>query len=397
MPEEILELNMDDIINDIDNNDINNFENDCEKVRSLADEYLHDRLLLVRDESENPGESENIENIEDIEDVEILREPELSEEDKIFIENHIADCKECSDFIEEEKKYLDEVSLAGYVPEISISQYVMDKIIENKMTVDKPAKRRIFPVGLLSAAAVVIIMFALARSGPLDLFIKKDNVKNAVNPAPEYTTVAELNAAYGTLADDLKDGQNNNEKPEAPEVPEEPRVFMVAEDSISDEGEAGGGYNDDVVVEEDMPMVADADTGMPMAEEVYPENITAAVEAIEAETEATLMMAPPPMMIPKGGDGYMSYDDFLAINNYMVFEKIYRINFNDIADKEEIIFEGIEFSAMDQTGKFDIIEKMFDERLIKNLQDNQINVEEWIVENIDGVETQYIGIIYDME
>ena len=125
----------------------------CEKFISLADEYLRGELS------------------------------ELSEEEKNFADNHINECKDCADYIEGEKNYLKAVKLAEYIPEISVSQSVMDEIIENRMVVNKPPKRRFVPVGFISAAAVVIIMFMIARGGPLNLFMKSAQDINSIENA----------------------------------------------------------------------------------------------------------------------------------------------------------------------------------------------------------------------
>jgi len=108
----------------------------CDNIKILADEYFHG---------------------------------ELSPEDKNIVEAHIKSCANCAEFFESEKKYYKELKLAAHEPEISIAGAVMDKIINERIIVDKPAKKRFVPFGLISAAVIVLVMFIASRDA-LDLF-----------------------------------------------------------------------------------------------------------------------------------------------------------------------------------------------------------------------------------
>ena len=337
----ILKLNIDD------------WESDCEKVKSLADEYLHDELILHGE----PGISGKL---------------ELPEEDKDFIDRHIAGCRDCLDFIEAESRYLEEIKSAEYVPEISISQSVMDRIIENRLIVDKPPKRRIFPVGLVSAAAVVLIMFALTKTGALNLFMKYDNTGSLKNAGPE--SANEMPADGDSWLAALPDDEARNKA-------------RRAMDGLVDYGEDAADR-----AEENEEIIAAAPAAF-AAEDIAPDEMPFATAP-----DFPLPMSPPAPRTNAETQN-MSYENFMAMNKNLDFYKIYRLKNNDVAGKEEDIFKDIEFSAMDPDGRFDIIEKRYDEILNRNLLENNISAEEWLSEKSEGAETdnEYIGIIYDID
>ncbi|MCL2813301.1 MAG: hypothetical protein FWD23_01745, partial [Oscillospiraceae bacterium] len=99
----------------------NTYQNDCEKVKSMADEYLHDELIVFGG-SENSGDS---------------RELELSEDDRGFVDGHLGHCAGCLAFIEAESIYLENMAQAGYEPEASVWEFVADKI-SGGASIEKP-------------------------------------------------------------------------------------------------------------------------------------------------------------------------------------------------------------------------------------------------------------------
>jgi len=179
----------------------NNENNDCEKLKSLADEYLHD---------------------------------ELSDEEKEFIENHIKECADCADFITSEKLYLDGIKLAEYEPGISISQSVMKRITENKTVIEKPKKRRFAPFGLISAAVVVLFMFIATRGGPLDIFMQSNSdaakSQENVNDKVLRENDNDINFEFGTAANFAIDGGGYGNATPGEEVGEEEHDDAIVEE-----------------------------------------------------------------------------------------------------------------------------------------------------------------------
>ena len=174
MPEEIEEFNN------------NNNTNNCEKIKLLADEYLH-------------GDSE------------------LLDIDRKSIDEHLKICEYCAKFFAEEKKYLDWIKAAEYVPDISISESVMNKITGSLSTTaaGKLKKKRIIPFGLISAAAVVIIVFIAVRGGlPGMLNIFSKNAVNSSDSANNNAADVDSNL-YGMLDKagriDLPDENENSD------------------------------------------------------------------------------------------------------------------------------------------------------------------------------------------
>ena len=308
--------------------DIDNRGSDCEKFISLADEYLHD---------------------------------ELSEEEKDFIDKHLEKCEECAEYIEAERKYIKVVKTAEYIPESSVSLFVMEKIIENKMTVDKPAKKRLVPVGFISAAAVIIIMFvALRGGGAINLFMKTaDN--DSAKSASEFTVHGEImNAGDMNMA--MDGGILNDEDENAKEEPVE--------------------SSDDVMHE----------------------------QAEIAQDAFGLFM----MSAPEGEDDYddsdagtgagfinITYDEFLTLNSDLAIDEIYHINNSDIIKNNADIFAGIEIYKSGDGGNYFIIAKSYKDALILNLTKNNITAEDIVESGIpkaNGTQNaeEYIGIIYFM-
>lgn len=88
---------------------------------------------------------------------------ELSPEDKSAMEEHIKNCGTCARIVENERQYFEGIKLAEYTPDINIAESVMNKIISERITVDRPAKKRFVPFGLITAAAIVLVMLINAN------------------------------------------------------------------------------------------------------------------------------------------------------------------------------------------------------------------------------------------
>jgi len=381
-------------------------ETDCEKVRMLADEYLHDERIVL-------GESG------------ISKEFELSEEERSFIKNHINGCEDCFDLIEAESKYLSEVKIAEYVPEISVAEFVVNKIIENQIIVDKPPKRRIFPVGLVSAAAVVIIMFALARSGPLSVFLKSDQNIGNINNSSSNSAIsmdADHSAAEiamfedsippepdygnnGKAADSMADGGWGAAENNDIAVPENftGEVPMGAYDSP--EGEPEGAIAEKVAGETPVapaPEIENGDMAMApvpaaapapaMAPRLMPEESAIEESAME---EAAPMLAEIPG--PVDESKFESMEDYISKYADFDIKKIYEIYFIGACgeDRDELrnnILKDIEVYKSDiNANMFDIIEKRYKNICNNNLVDNNIVIGEILSKYQDG---EYIAIIY---
>ena len=115
-----------------------NINYDCEYIKSLSDEYLHN---------------------------------ELSEQDKKTVESHLLECDDCKSFYDEEKKLTDIIKSSEYTTDDSFSNLVMEKIVEEKITIQKPSRKRPVPFGLISAAVIILMIF-LANP---DMFSITDN------------------------------------------------------------------------------------------------------------------------------------------------------------------------------------------------------------------------------
>ena len=327
--------------------------NICEKVKSMADEYLHD---------------------------------ELTEQEMAEISSHIEECKDCLDYIENEKKYFEEIKLAEYTPEISVSQYVMDKIIENVMTVDKPPKRRFVPVGLISAAAVVIMATVLSRSGPLNLFMQTNEGGMANDMA---NIVAPESAAFGGAL-----GYSYN--------------FDVEDEE----------YYDDDSAEDFVRFAARAESDN-FAAQVALEAFDAGIDDIEISADESVLPLPSPRglqieMADEAGGGeeipaptrehippavevsvYESMEEYIKLNSGLEINQIYEIYFVDGRERElnsMNSMNNIEAYAVDDAhGMFNIIDKGYKLILNENLIENNIAVGEILSKNPNG---EYIAVIY---
>ena len=140
--------------------------NNCEKIELWADEYFHG---------------------------------ELSPKDNKIMDEHIINCEKCAEFFENEKIYFDEIKLAEYIPEINIAESVMDKIISGRITVDKPAKKKFIPFGLISAAVIVLVMLVASRD---NLYLINSNIASDENAdMPENIMIYEAAGEFMMASD----------------------------------------------------------------------------------------------------------------------------------------------------------------------------------------------------
>ena len=372
---------------------INNFENDCEKVRFLADEYLHG---------------------------------ELSAEDKDFLDRHILDCLECFDFIAAEKIYFEEIKLAEYVPEISVAKSVMDKIIENKIIADKPPRRRIMPMGFISAAAVIIIMFALTRGGTLNIFMQKadrDNINNIVeNAAAEFAVNDDaLFATFGGMDfaeyNNYDDGENSNRdkaagkmsetKEETEELTQMPYMYKAEEEELQENIVAADEF---ITAAEAIMAEAPAAAPAPFVESEDSGIADVPAPAVEEAVPAPAPAARLPIAARTGGLGedieipetvkeskFESMDDYIIKYAELDINKIYEIYFIGACglDRDELksnILTDVEIFKSDiNADMFDIIEKKYKDILNNNLIANNIVIGEILSKEQDG---EYIAVIY---
>ena len=116
----------------------------CDKMEQLTDEYFHG---------------------------------ELSPEDMREVDRHVKGCEACAVYFENERRYFQAVRLAAYNADIAGA--VMDRIIDGRLIVDAPAKKRYIPFGLISAAVIVLVMLVMSRD-TLDLFDRAANEGYAV-------------------------------------------------------------------------------------------------------------------------------------------------------------------------------------------------------------------------
>lgn len=311
-----------------DINDLDNFASVLEKIKFTADEYLHGEL------------------------------PELPEE--------IADCKEYLDYIEEEKKYLEEIKLAEYIPETSVSQFVMDKIIENKIVISKPQRRRFVPVGLISAAAVIIVMFAVSRGGAFDLFMKSTQENNSsANQAADnniYDEKAEEGYMYG-------DGYYEEDEEAPEEFGAEPEIALAVPAAF------------DININENINEAADMDMGMGEAAA----EVAAAAPALRTAPEAV-----DESRFSSEMDEHIPKISGVQISEIYRFYYIGALNMPD--EKRASITKDIEIYKTDEEfNVFDIFDKEYQETLENNLLENNIVIGEILNKEHDG---KYIAVIY---
>lgn len=201
-------------------------ESDCEKVKSMADEYLHDELIIF-------GAPED------------SRELELSDKDRSFVDSHIGQCAGCLGFIESESGYIDAMAQARHIPEASVSEFVARKIAEGGITVEKPKKRIFVPFGLISAAAIVLAVFIASRGGALDIFTKSNDriASNSQNFAAADEGGAEIFAApemaFGAYdADEAYEAYDDFHPAEAPAPAPAPEAAEAEQNQRDDSSDA---------------------------------------------------------------------------------------------------------------------------------------------------------------
>ncbi|MCL2095518.1 MAG: zf-HC2 domain-containing protein [Oscillospiraceae bacterium] len=290
--------------------------NICGEVKFMADEYLRGELGL------------------------------LKESDKIFIEEHILECKDCLEYIENERKYLEEIKLAEYIPDIDIAGIVMDKIIGGVMAIDKPRRKRFIPVGLMSAAVIVILFAAVSRGGLMNIFIRGDNNINDLNAANERSYGGE----YGG----------------SPEIAR----FNL---------DVGGGFDENTEAEEDFDAAADVwnDDSPPQPA------LRAAGEYIPAEAVAQSIF------------GSHEVDEYIYRNFGLTEDDFYAYYFvGGNGENNTDIIRNIDVYAGggEERARFvDIIAKGDEETLVRNAFDNYIYVSEILIKNQDG---EYIAVVY---
>jgi len=322
------------------------YENDCEKLKSLADEYLHDELILCGDFDSS-------------------WELELSGEDRGFVDRHLGECAGCHAFIESESRYKSGMVQAAYAPEKSVFGFVADKIRRENIAIEKPKKRIIVPFGLLSAAAVVLAVFLVSRGGLLDAFMKSGNQGKAANEAAD-------EAGGFTPATGMEFGT----------YPERSEADMAG-GADGEHGELEMADSPEAETAEDVYYaVAEADEAPPPV---------AAAPPAPAE-EAAPAPAPEPAAKPEwaGDFGAVSDAEFWEANFELAIEWLYRV---DVAGGD--ILKGIEVHRADPEGRFYVIAIKYKDILDKNIGDNNISAEVAGAYNPNAAETgeKYIGIV----
>jgi hypothetical protein len=409
---------------------------DCEKIRELADEYLHAKLAELSEEIEEIEKTEEISE-EDaspaVTQKSHLAEGAILEEEINFIDMHIAECKDCAGFIEEESKYLAEIKLADYVPEISVSQSVMEKIIAEKLTVGEPprsifGRRRFLPVGFMSAAAALIIMLAVARGGIVDIFRQPHS--DAAGSGAGEPGISDMSMLFEA------DGSINNSGGPAGEASDSefaPRSLdlgvsaewtgtgdqEVREEEQHDGGRGGadqepagtetegsGITRPPRFLDDDNPAHFDAGPAAGGGENQDGDR-DADIDGGGAHSEGT------PVMWPNNGGGTgvagaggaappgeraISPNDLLTYNSDLAIDGIYEIIYVAVAGIENEIFENVEIIRNDKEDRFVIIKKSQLYILLDNLERNYIPADHIIsglpsVNNIQNAE-EFIGIIY---
>ena len=315
----------------------NLYLNNCVKIKSLADEYLHD-------------------------------DPELSAADRDAIENHLKMCDGCAAFYDGEKYYLDGIKAAEYIPAASVSEAVMNTIIENTLTVDRGTKKRFVPFGVISAAAVVLIIFGLSRTGLFDLYNNintntadnsrnsNSNIGGSDNISPR---IAENNRGFGELRQGLD--ESDLYVYDGGEAGANAGEVEYAEDSAADidiDIDIYNIYNDvNAIPDIDLYDGSDSDADY---EYIMPAATEAAAKAMGAETE-----------IPQ-------------IMQIEVCQTVWTI-----ADEPGNIFEGIEIVETRDNGRLFIIHSKDKDALIYNLKNENVLYQ---FNNENGGDPEYIAV-----
>ena len=207
---------------------------DCEYIKSVTDEYFHG---------------------------------ELTEDDKKAVDSHLLECSGCTMFYYEEKKLTDIIKSSEYIPEISFSNLVMEKIINEKITIQKPRRKRPIPFGLISAAVIVLLIFAAnpnmfntvdkasnesAEALPeMQRFAAPDVLDNdsVIEPYYSYDDNAENEISYGM--EDIEDMVAMEDilmGAEAPMVEAAPAPPVAAPFAVAAESDAGSRMYQDIPI-----------------------------------------------------------------------------------------------------------------------------------------------------
>ena len=105
---------------------------------------------------------DNSDNIGKIEKLEILCDEyfhgELSPKEMREFEEHIKECEMCARIFESTRKYFGAIKQAEHTSKTDIAASVMEKIITERRTVDRPRRRRRIPFGLIGAAVIVLFI-----------------------------------------------------------------------------------------------------------------------------------------------------------------------------------------------------------------------------------------------
>jgi hypothetical protein len=311
----------------------------------------------------------------------------------------------------------------------------MDKIIENRMIADKPPKKRFLPVGFISAAAVVIIMFAVARGGPLNLFMKTaqdnntgtennlnedinnmamhgENAAEAGHDAYYYNYNGNGNGNGDTAAGNAAAYQYQMAEPAADEI-------MTASDADSggsavkpkinndkEKTPAGGAVltaQDSLEIEEAIPEATEAVAPRIgfhefASDTVYAENNeNEEIKESGEAGEAAPTIEPPVLYIPGAVEvsKFEPMEDYIYEHSGLDTDKIYEIYFvsgYDKDNKRSEIIKNIEVYKTDEEYlMFDIVDIKDKYILERNLIENNIAIGEILSKYQDG---EYIAVIY---
>lgn len=244
---------------------------------------------------------------------------ELSPEDKKVLEEHLKICEKCTEFFESEKIYFENIKSAEFVPETNIADSVMNIIISEQRTVDKPAKKRFVPFGLISAAAIVLVIFIASRD-TLDLF------KNTTNDSAESIQIEE-NVQDIILNGDF--AENNINENDVDKHSGEADTFAIPQIRAM--------MADDIEVE------AEAGDIAPVAEVPAP---AAAASALTIEATATIPEPSEIIKIQRSETDAFDFTEFIFLGKSIFIKKEYKDALIENLKIYEISFE-IENTGME--------------------------------------------------
>jgi hypothetical protein len=260
---------------------------------------------------------------------------ELSPENKKMLEEHTKGCEKCAARFESERIYYNKIKSAEY--KINIAESVMDKIISGQMIVNKPAKKRFVPFGLISAAAIVLVLWAVSR----------DNIKLYDNMVNENALIQE-EAEYGAMmANDNADAGGGEAAEELLEI----RAAVITEAAAED---------------------FDVETRAYIVEEM---------EAAELQEMPAEEAAHAPAMAAEGLFPAPSDEPAFTADNPPPFSEIIKVNWKVSEDPFEYLM---------CVGDYYFTRKEYKDALIENLKIYGIYYE---IE-ITDIESEFIEIIY---